>query len=302
MLNPAFAGSQRKTNAIPGDLTLRLIPDISAAALRSHQSKELAVWYILRSIDQAVFGGSGVIDKDYATRALVTRFGYSSRSASRHLSAGEGVFWESYFCHSHIRLSIRGLRVVCKHLGTNLETDRHFRKIPGELFNTPSKRKAQIYASCHKPASVVANPITRQSITKYTGLTKSTQRRLERIAHVRRVPHYAMQKVGDTIIPQKVEIRTRTKAYWLDKRLPNSYRTQQEPDTKGMLRSTSKRLRSLIVDEAQQLQKRYFTNIRKLTKALSSRGQGIWEGLYKVRPIERTVRGRQEWLPCTIVT
>ncbi len=281
-------------------ITIRLIPDISAAALRSHQSKQVALWYILRAIDGAFFGASGAIDKAYIVEILVSRFGYSARSAQRHLAMGEGIWWHTYFNHQKLRVQIHGLAVVCKALGTALETDRHFRAISSEAFNSPAARKGQIYASIHKPAPIRANPISRQSISEHTGLSKPTQIRLERIAHVRKVANYAMIQQGTTMVSEKVEVYTRKRCYVLHKRLPNSYRSQQQSAGKGMLRSTSKRLRSLVTDEAPQLTKRYFKGVRSLTKALCSRGKDVQEGYFKLGAKYQTIQGRQEWVKALI--
>ncbi len=303
------------------DLHVRLVPDISAAAFRCKKTKELALWYILRALN---LSGSGVIDKSLVIDQLQKTFNYSQRTAYEHLALGKGLFWQTIKVKGRSRIEICGLLRVAERLCITRILNAHFRELPSSEFATPAKRKAQMYTSIHCPASIKSNPISRDSIAEYTGISKSRQRRLERIARVHRVPNYAMQfqrqriKVNDKgelvvlpndstefdiervkVTPVKVEVQGKNRVYRVNKRLPNSYRTKQEPGSHGMLRRISKQLRSFRVDEAQGLVRRYFSGYKRLAKALIARGDGS-EGYAKIKPYYRLEAGRQEWALCSI--
>ena len=67
--------------------TIRLIPNLSIAALRRGLDKELAMWYCLRTINH---WGSGYLDLEYAVKALTDSFRYSRSTAYRILTASIG--------------------------------------------------------------------------------------------------------------------------------------------------------------------------------------------------------------------
>lgn len=54
--------------------TIRIVPNISLAALQAKLDKQLAMWYCLRTINQ---WGSGRLDMEYAVKSSVADFGYS---------------------------------------------------------------------------------------------------------------------------------------------------------------------------------------------------------------------------------
>ncbi|MBI2847982.1 MAG: hypothetical protein HYX83_02290 [Chloroflexi bacterium] len=296
---------QARTNRV------RLIPDLSAAALRIKQSKQLALWYALRAINVT---GSGIVDKDIALTVLRDTYHYSTASLYDCLRKGEGIYWK-VLCD---RISIRGLRDVAAALDIGRINDRHFREITPGQFNTSLARKAQVYASIHHPAGIHGNPISRQTITTITGLSKSAQRRLEVAAHVNRVPQYAVHSfevpamidgkvveisgphgIGreilkrQTTVPVKVEVYGKNKVYLVNKRLPNVYQSEQQAAAKGILSKLSKRLKVLIQREARKPIRRYYKSEKRLAKGLNATGQT--EGYFKLPIWKRLVWGRQEW-------
>jgi hypothetical protein len=256
------------------------------------------LWYILRALNRS---GSGVIDRDLVVDSLIQKFNYARRTAYHHLKLGEGSMWETISVRGRTRIRIYGLKQVAMYLGTCIDTDRHFREILDIDFDTFGKRTAQIYASIHKPKDIRSNPMSRAAITAFTGLTKMTQLKHEKVTGVRRVPSYGVVKIGDEVRPQRVEVEGKSRTYEVNKRLANSYRTRQQPGAMGMLRKVSRELRSLKADEARKVpSKRYFSGARKLVRALENRGAGEHTGYYKLRPAQRLIYGRQEWATYTV--
>ncbi|MBA7580415.1 hypothetical protein ES708_22306 [subsurface metagenome] len=84
---------------------VKLIPELSAAALKAGLDKELALWYELRAINSSGSSipgqqcSNGFLDLDYAVAALVKHFAYTQRTAYRLLRAGSGTFWNIYQRH-----------------------------------------------------------------------------------------------------------------------------------------------------------------------------------------------------------
>lgn len=286
---PQFATGQHNGPVL--FFTVRLIPYVSAAALRQHYSRLIAVWYILRSINLT---GSGIIDRDHAIECMENEYGYGQRTAYKALHDGEGLFWDTVEVNGRIRTMIHGVARVADELGIEFFTDRHFREIPQNKFATSHQRKAEIYASCHKPRDIHSHPISRAALEQFTGLSKCTQIRLERTAGVKKVPNYAVQHTDSATFPVKVELYGKCKVYTANKRLPNNYNSGQTPSNKGMLKKVCSP-RSSILRGAPGLVKRYFSGVRRLVKAVNHRGSEVQAAYYKLPPKQRIIYGRQEW-------
>jgi hypothetical protein len=274
-----------------------LIPDVSAAALRHNRTRQTALWYILRALNRS---GSGFIDRELVVDSLIQRFNYARSTAVHSLRSGDGTFWQTHMVGERERIKIYGLLQVAMYLRTGI-TDQHFREVPSSEFDTFGKRTAQIYASIHKPTESHSNPLSRAAITAFTGLTKMTQLRYEKVARVHRIQNYGVVKWDDHVQPERVEVEGKNRTYEVNKRLPNSYRTRQQPGSRGMLKKMSRRLRSLLAEEAPTVpERRYFTGARKLVRALERRGEGEHSGYYKLWPGHRLIYGRQEWVTYTV--
>ncbi|MBA7531774.1 hypothetical protein ES705_23995 [subsurface metagenome] len=283
---------------------VRLIPDLSAAALRQKKHKELALWHRLRTLD---ISGTGVLSNELAIRGLVETFGYSSRTAYRHLELAEGRLWRRSIHRTGPVVEIYGLKTACEYLGTFLnQADRHFRELPASQFQLGQER-AQLYASTFKPQGIRANPISRQSIEGYTGLDKCQQLRLGKKAGVRKTNSHGVcqftDKDGRTrVVPERQLLVTKKKQYETDKRLPNIYHGQTRASNKGMLKRVGSKLRrSLIPDEAIPTipTKRYFKGHKSLLQSVREHFRKEhylpFEGYRLLRNSDRIIRGRIEW-------
>jgi len=287
------------------DTRVRLIPDPSAAALRQKKHKELALWHRLRALDRP---GAGVLSHELAIQGLVETFGYSRRTAYRHLSLAEGNLWQRSIHRTGPVIEVHGLKTACEYLGTFLnQADRHFRELPASQFQLGQER-TQLYASTFKPKGIRANPISRQSIEGFTGLDKCQQLRLEKNARVRKTNSHGVYQVKDKdgrtrVVPERQLIVTKNKQYQTNKRMPNIYHSQAGASNKGMLKRVGSQLRrSLTPDEAIPTEiptKRYFGGLKPL---LQSVGEHLrkepylpFEGYRLLRNNDRLIKGRIEW-------
>ncbi len=74
-----------------GQISVKLYPELCAAALKAKLDKELALWYELRAIN--VNGSSRLVLND-AVAALVEHLDYTQSTAYRLLKAGKGKLWD----------------------------------------------------------------------------------------------------------------------------------------------------------------------------------------------------------------
>lgn len=282
----------------PNDKLIRLVPDLSAAAFRQRKKLiPLALWHRLRVMDSQ---GKGIMSLDLAIQGLIDKFGYSRRTAFRHLARAEGQLWCRAIHKPGPVIEIYGLKRACEYLNTCLSTgDKHWRELPIEQFGL-GQEAAQLYASIHKPSGVRANPISRQSIEEYTGLHKVQQRRYEIEAGIKRTANSAVWLVDGKPVPLKQLIVTKGKQYQVNKRIGQIYHSKAQPSNKGMLKKVSSQLRntgSLIPDEAASMAitKRYFHRARSLVQALTRKDNPIPEGYRLLQSNGRLIRGRLEW-------
>ena len=88
-------------------MKIRIVPGLSVAALKAKLSKELALWYCLRAIND---WGSGRLDQTKAIYALTHNFNYSKSAAYRDENNGEVARKrQKKVCRP--RLAARGRRV-----------------------------------------------------------------------------------------------------------------------------------------------------------------------------------------------
>ncbi len=265
----------------------------------------MALWHRLRALD---LPGKGIMSTEVAIEGLVKTFGFSRRTAYSHLALAEGRLWRRSIHRPGPVIEIYGLRRACEYLDTCLnQSDRHFRELPASRFQLGQER-AQLYASTFKPQGIRANPISRQSIEKYTGLDKCQQLRLEKKAMVRKTNSHGVcqfeDKNGRTrVVPERQLIITRAKQYQVNKRMPNIYHGQSKPSSKGMLKKVGSQLRgSLIPDEAASTgipTKRYFTGHKSLLQSVREHFRKErylpFEGYRLLRNSDRLIKGRIEW-------
>jgi hypothetical protein len=285
---------------------VKLIPDLSAAAILNKAKNAVVLWYCLRAL---AWWGDSEIDTETALKGLVSTFNYSPAGAYSHINKANGKVLSLLYNNGRATIKIWGLLRLCESFGMARLTDSHYRLIPVSAFTTLRKRREQLYASIptHKPKGVKGGPVTRQTIEDMTGLNKVQQRRYEigsgTKPEVQRTPNYGFYQEQGALAraeykPLKQEIFSKEKGFrQVNKRLGNTYHTSQEPGSRGMLRKVNRRLRntSSILEEAQPIARRFFSTFRKLFKGLVRRTGIGKEGYYLINSRKRIKKGRLEW-------
>jgi len=253
--------------------SVRLVPDLSAAAFRTKQTKEYALWVCLRSLD---YKGKGFIGFESAIEGLRQVFGYGEKTISRTLNHDGGVFWHRIASKRGTTIKIEGIKNVCLTLNTRLFNTIRFYEVPAEKFQSLRMRRLAMWASIHKPKGMKANPISRESLSDYTGVQRRTQQLYDKDAEIKKTPNFRPDNPDQ-------------------KRSPNSYHNKSEPKPNGMLKKLRREIKqSLVNDEALSLEpRRYFSNTRQMLKTKNR----VDICYILVRSDKRQVKGRLEWKP-----
>ncbi len=272
---------------------IRLIPNLSIAALQHGLDKELAMWYCLRAINH---WGSGHLEAQIAIKALTLHFHYSKSTAYRILSSGNGVFWDERTISGTHRLQIKicSLKKVTRYFNT--PCGRYFLEIAPQDFvgtgnNRISLQRSWLYASFHKPKGIRAHPISRASIQEATGVNQRSQQRYDK-ATVTRVANYAnTQDAVGKVTPILELVDGKCRQWLVYKRLPNTYYCRAQQSTVGMLRKVNTAVRqSFIGGEACYL-RRFFLTTKSYIKCHQRHVDS-----YTVLPaVNRSINRGMEW-------
>lgn len=291
---------------IPGTLTVvgqpvKLYAELSAAAFKNKLKDELALWYVLQSFN-VTNGGCGDITCDSLNdlAGQLAPFGYSRRTAYRQLVEANGKFFRIVEVKGRTTVRIYGILTVFRSLGiTRLTMDRHVRLVDAGSFNTMGKRRSQLFASIFKPAGIRANPMTRETITTLTGLSKMQQRRYEIEVGTKRTPNFEVTHKDGSMMPVIMEVYGKARTYRVSRRLGNIYHTSQVSGKKGQTVKVQKALRprkeSLLNEGALLVKKAFFSSLKRLTRYYNGLKGHTREGFYLVRNNSRAFRGRLEW-------
>lgn len=272
-------------------LSVKLFPQLSGAALKAKLDKEICLWYELRALDSE---GSNRIDLDGVFAALVPKV-YSKATFYRTLGRGHGRFWNIYSVpkpHNHSKVQIVGACNVAMLLGVDHLS--HPREVPLSLFMGAKAKRAQLYSSFHKPEGFgKAKPISRASLEVATGVSRRSQIRYDKIAGNRRVANFAFQDDGKGGFVPMLEVRPgKSKQYLTVRRLGNIYHSTAIIAPRGMAKRVNSQLRqhSLLKDEG-LLPQRFFNSARALLRCRHKDP----ESFHLVPPRDRLIRGRLEW-------
>ena len=272
---------------------VRLIPNLSIAAIQHGYDKELALWYCLRTINH---WGSGHLDSEYAVKALIDSFGYSRSTAYRILGTGIGIFWDQrpFKNFNRLQLKIYGLRKVAKYF--DIRCGGYFLEIPIEEFishtgNRVATQRSWLYASFHRPQGTESWPISRISITKATGVNRRSQQRYDKIASIK-ISNYAhRQDTNRKAVPITEFVDGKNRQWLIHKQLGNTYHCRGYRGRTGMIRKVNTAVRqSLIRGEACYLQ-RFFTTAKSYIKCHQRH-----EDSYVVLPVVNiSINRRMAW-------
>jgi len=269
-----------------------MVPELSAAALKSNHDKELALWYELRAIN---INGSGVLVVHKALAALVKHFAYSRRTAYRLLRLGDGRFWqlEKALVHGRevlpARVRLRSLESVAEYLGVKRLS--HFIDMSIAEVKDRAHRRAHLYASFFKPENARANPISRNSIEAATGVKRRQQRRYEVIAGVKRVANFAFEQRNGKLVPMIDIVCGKDQEYAIVRRLGNSYHSQVSWPCRGMTKRVNARLKERSLEVQASIPRRFFLKAQSVIKTPCRAP----EAFLLVRERDRLIKGRMEW-------
>lgn len=272
-------------------LFLKLIPELSVAALKAKLDKELALWYELRVLN---ITGCGRLFRDDAVAALVRYFGYSVRTAYRLLRAGNGRLWDIYetpVIPGRSQVRIYGVYKVAEYLSTSYL--RHPVEIPTKAFKGRKGKRAWLYASFFKPDGSRAKPISRDSIEVTTGILRRQQRRYDKVVGIKRVANFAFQQGGHGLAPMFDLVEGKRSQYRIVRRLGNTYHSRALKAPRGMVKKVNGELRkqrSFETGEARLL-KRFFLSVRSLLRSPERHE----EAFLLVNMRDRLIKGRMEW-------
>lgn len=251
---------------------IRIIPLLSAAALRAKLGIFLGMWYCLRRINGS---GSSFLDIEYTVYHLINTFGYSRSSAYRILDTGTGIFWSKPYQKGtrRPRLQIHSLKRVAGYLGT--PCGKYFLNMPlstfvGKKGHRVLNQKACLYASQHKAEGEEARPILRHSLHEITGIPIRTQQRYDKVA-VKSTRNYEVILNADgKYSPILKPVEGKCQTWMIPRRLGNTYHCIAEKGAKGML----PKIRSACAGSCNKGEayhkKQFFTTVKSYLKSTHS--------------------------------
>jgi hypothetical protein len=274
--------------------TVRLAPQLSIAALKSNLEKEISTWYCLRALN---YWGSGRLDLADAVRGLILVFGYSQSAAYRILKSGDGTFWikQRSPLTKDIVVRIYGLPRVAEYLRS--PSSPYFVEIPipkfvGDGNNRIQRQRAWLYSVFHKPEGLLATPISRAAIEEATGVNRRSQQRYDKIA-IRRVANFAnKQDDRRKMIPAPDTVKGKNREWVVHKRLGNTYHSRATKGARGLLRNVKTACQQSLNRGEACLAKRFFPSEKSFNKCRHHHE----DPFILVRPAERLIPGRVEWL------
>lgn len=217
---------------------------------------------------------------------------YSRATFYRILRRGNGSFWHIYQVskpYTHLHIEIVGLCKVAKLLEI-----RHLscpRTIPAELFIGRKNKSAWLYSSFFKPDGFKAKPIARDSILAATGVSKSSQKRYDKLT-TRKVANFAFQDDGKGGLYPILEIlKGKKKEYVAVRRLGNIYHSRAIAAPRGMTKKVNQAIEVAVLKDEALLPQRFFTSPKSFIKC----HQKHPEPFLLVHPWDRIVKGRLEW-------
>ena len=282
--------SNTHTQVAGRPLFVKLIPELSVAALRARLNKELALWYELRAINVT---GCGRLVLNDAVVALVSSFGYSVSTAYRLLKAGDGRFWDIYQSPrlpGHSQIKIYGVFRVAEWF--NICGVSRPVEIKASDFKGRKVKRAWLYASFFKPDGSRAKPISRDSIKAATGVLRRQQQRYDKVVGIKRVANFAFYQNGKGLVGLFELVSGKCKQWRVLRRLGNTYHSRALKAHRGMTKKVNGDLRQRSLERGEaRLLKRFFLSARSLIRNPERHD----EAFLLVKKRGRLIKGRMEW-------
>lgn len=172
-------------NYIP--LTVTHYPDLSQAVLKAKDCRFYDCWLILRE----EYKSQGFCSKEEAAILLSHQLNIEKQSAHNILNDGDGLFWHLAVKKGDIKPSVwlKSVLKICKHY--NIPRVHSSVIIDLRQRWSTQERRAGIYeASVVKTTKTKAIPVSRETIEKRTGVSKTTQLRYEKKWHAEKEFNY----------------------------------------------------------------------------------------------------------------
>ena len=172
------------------DELITIWPDLAFQCLQHKRTAEARIYYLLRYLDK---NGRGWLDLAQIMSSLTDKrsplFVVGPRQLRNLLSKGEETFWQQD--KSNNRIWLRSQNKIARSFGII-----RFRHHPVHLtltnFLAPlGELNAHFYASFHS-GRASKSPISRETISALTGISRRSQQRYEKIADVKTTKNYAL--------------------------------------------------------------------------------------------------------------
>ena len=153
------------------DTTLRVVPELCAAAIRAGMAAELTCWMVLRHADEVLNQGSGRVRRSVAVRNLSERLAITERRVRQLITSGMGTFWRP---GKHDCLYLVGILRLCDILDVRALISRYVTVPHGVISNDLATTKPLISAIA---ACMFVHPTAVPYIAKACGLSERTMQR-----------------------------------------------------------------------------------------------------------------------------
>jgi hypothetical protein len=289
----------------PETRTVRIYQSIALAALQRNLAPAMRAYLLLRDLDRA---GAGMIPAA-DLRAALADIGLTWRRGRQILRAGEGIFWTR---DKRNRLFLHGPHRIAAALELERLTGQPALVDYSALAAGIAETKAAFLAAFHTGRD--ANPVTRATVRRLTGIPESTQRHYERIAEIDKRANYALEE-GDA--PTGPAGRTFTYVDWVGnvgeqgakyraETLPNTFLSPLQRARTGRQRKANQRLALVKSKEpgndSERRERLYYHDAGKMGKAFNrdphtDRYLSIGKGLDVAADRLTRLRGVSFWHP-----
>jgi len=272
-------------------LVVKSYESLNQEVLKRNEARAYRLWLLLRALDKE---GKGWVDYEEAQKAFLS-LGLSRRSFRDTLRKGEGFWWTRV----RGRIFYSGLGKVCLRL----------RVFPGRPVLIPLPRKlSEFRALLHASFFVKPRTISRGSLQKLTGKSKTTLRRWEKLTGVKTQPNLGYSKAlskekssGSRCLGYdeegqpfwEVSLDGRSHLAW---QIPNTYVAEFVLAPWGQAKKIRK-VRPLDGGEGERPSRLYFLRPRDAYRYQKKTGESVyvWDGRTIPRPLGWDIREFRLW-------
>lgn len=243
-------------------VSIKAYVEPSAKALEQGRDCEYSLWLLLRFLDPD--GNARVKLKDL--RRLIDAHGLfrwgnkamSEARLQRRLERGAGTFWTIDDDCQETKVIYSSLGAVCEAL--QVLPYRRPVAVPLRAFATLRSARSFLYSAAL--SSVRGRTLSRQTITRMTGISKRTQRRYEKASGIEKHRNLATEpwtfERGREVPAGGFLVKHRNGAVSLRRPMPNTYLTSLTQLAYGQVRRVRREGRGIVEAMPSVLKRRYF--------------------------------------------